>query len=57
MTKPKPQSFLLRIAPDLLEDLKALAEEETRSVNKQIEFILRQYLEERTQSATGNQDD
>jgi hypothetical protein len=39
-TPRKP--FLLRIDPDLWADLEAWAQEELRSVNGQIEFLLRQ---------------
>ncbi len=35
------KSFLLRLPPDLLKEIKAWAEQELRSVNGQIEFILR----------------
>lgn len=35
------KSFLLRLPPDLLQEIKAWAEQELRSVNGQIEFILR----------------
>jgi len=36
------KSFLLRLAPDLHEEIKAWAEQELRSVNAQIEFLLRE---------------
>ena len=36
------KSFLLRIDPDLWADLEAWAQEELRSVNGQIEYLLRE---------------
>jgi hypothetical protein len=36
------KAFLLRIAPDLWADLEVWARDELRSVNGQIEFVLRQ---------------
>lgn len=42
MAQRKP--FLLRIAPDLHEALQRWANDELRSVNGQIEFLLRQAL-------------
>jgi hypothetical protein len=36
------KKFLLRISPELWEDLNEWAEDELRSVNSQIEYILRQ---------------
>lgn len=41
------RSFLLRIDADLLEALKKWADDELRSLNAQIEYILRQALRER----------
>jgi hypothetical protein len=42
MATRKP--FLLRIPPDLWADLEAWAKDELRSVNGQIEYLLRQAL-------------
>lgn len=39
--KPR-KSFLLRLDPELYETLEAWAEQEMRSVNGQIEFLLKQ---------------
>lgn len=39
---PERKAFLLRIPPDLWESLERWAEDELRSVNGQIEFILAQ---------------
>ena len=45
MAERKP--FLLRIDPDLWAELEAWAEDELRSVNGQIEYLLRQALQKR----------
>lgn len=36
------KTFLLRLPPGLLKDLRAWAEQDLRSLNAQIEFLLRQ---------------
>jgi hypothetical protein len=41
------KSFLLRLDPRLFEELRSWAEAELRSVNGQIEFLLRRALQER----------
>ena len=38
---PKRKSYLLRVPPELLEELSRWAADELRSLNGQIEFILR----------------
>lgn len=45
------KSFLLRINPDLWRELEALAQEELRSVNGQIEYLLKQAVAARKRSA------
>ena len=45
MAERKP--FLLRIPPDLWDELSRWAGEELRSVNGQIEWVLRRAVEER----------
>jgi len=45
MTQRK--SFLLRLPPDLLEQLRAWAAQDLRSLNAQIEFLLRQAVNRR----------
>ena len=45
MAERKP--FLLRIDPELWADLEAWAKDELRSVNGQIEFLLRQAVAKR----------
>ncbi len=41
------KSFLLRLPPDLWEQLQQLATQDLRSVNAEIEFLLRQSLRTR----------
>jgi hypothetical protein len=45
------KSFLLRIDPALWTDLEAWAQDELRSVNGQIEYLLRQAVHKRKGSA------
>lgn len=45
---PSKKSILLRISPELWEQLSRWAGDELRSVNGQIEFILREAVRERT---------
>ena len=47
--------YPLRIDEDLMEQLKIAAKEEGRSVNKQIEFLIRQYLASRNTSPSLSQ--
>ncbi len=44
------KQFLLRIPPDLWDDLNAWAGDELRSVNSQIEYVLRQATRKRRKS-------
>jgi hypothetical protein len=45
MAERKP--FLLRMSPDLWADLEAWAKDELRSVNGQIEYLLKQAVQKR----------
>jgi hypothetical protein len=45
------KSFLLRINPDLWREIEAWAQEELRSVNGQIEYLLRQAVNQRKKRA------
>jgi hypothetical protein len=47
MSSPDKKAFLLRIDPHLWAELERLAAAELRSVNAQIEFLLRESLESR----------
>lgn len=44
------KSFLLRIPPDLWKELEKWAADELRSVNGQIEYLLRQAVDKRKRS-------
>ena len=41
------KSYLLRVDPDLWADIERLAQAELRSVNSQVEYLLREALEKR----------
>lgn len=45
MSEKKP--FALRLSPELFEAIQRIAEQEFRSVNGQIEFILSEYVRKR----------
>ena len=47
MASPDKKAFLLRIAPDLWDEIERLAQSELRSVNGQVEYLLREALEKR----------
>ena len=47
MASEDRKSFLLRIPPDLWKDLEKWAADELRSVNGQIEYLLRQAVDKR----------
>ena len=51
------KAFLLRIDPKLWAELEAWAADELRSVNGQVEFLLRQAVQKRRQSAAAAADD
>jgi hypothetical protein len=45
------KAFLLRVPPDLWKDLEKWAADDLRSINAQIEFLLRQAIAKRRGSA------
>jgi hypothetical protein len=47
VASPDKKAFLLRIDPELWAELEALAAQELRSVNGQIEYLLRAALAQR----------
>lgn len=47
MASPDRKSFLLRIPPDLWKELEKWAADDLRSVNGQIEFLLREAVAKR----------
>lgn len=51
MASPGKKAFVLRIDPALWAELERLAAAELRSVNGQIEYLLREALEQRTGKA------
>jgi hypothetical protein len=48
------KAFLLRIDPKLWAEIEALAADELRSVNGQIEFLLRQAVQQRRRRPAGD---
>ena len=52
MAKEERKPFLLRINADLWRELEAWAQDELRSVNGQIEYILKRAVEERKKGKT-----
>jgi hypothetical protein len=59
MAEPKPKErkpFLLRMDPALRDDLERWAQDELRSVNGQIEMILRQAVARRKGTAAARRD-
>ena len=55
MAQRKP--FLLRLPPDLLDELNRWAKDELRSVNAQIEYVLREALRRRRKAHDATGDD
>jgi hypothetical protein len=51
------KAFLLRIDPELWAELEAWAADELRSVNGQVEYLLRQAVQKRRKAAAENRDD
>ncbi|MCA9618354.1 MAG: Arc family DNA-binding protein [Myxococcales bacterium] len=47
---PKRKSFLLRLDPQVYDDLRVWADDDLRSLNAQIEFLLRDALKKRGRS-------
>jgi len=54
---PPRKSFPLRISPELYDELRRWAEQEFRSVNGQIEFLLRDAVQKRKKTAPPPDDD
>jgi len=53
MATEERKPFLLRIPPDLWKELEKWAGDELRSVNGQIEYLLRQAVEKRKSARAG----
>ena len=47
MASDEKKAFLLRISPDLWADMEKWADDELRSINGQIEYLLRQSVAKR----------
>ena len=50
------KAFLLRLPPDLMQDLEKWAADELRSVNAQIEYLLRREVRKRKREADRAED-
>jgi hypothetical protein len=53
MASGERKAFLLRISPELWDELEAWAGDELRSVNGQIEYLLKQAVNARKRRAEG----
>lgn len=57
MASPKRKSFPLRIDPKLFEEIEAWAHQDFRSVNGQVEFLLREAVRRRKGSDASRSED
>lgn len=57
MAADERKSFLLRVDPELWRELEAWAADELRSVNGQVEYVLRQAVLKRKRSQITDEDD
>lgn len=57
MPAEERKAFLMRIDPELWAELEAWAADELRSVNGQIEYLLRQAVQKRRKAAQENETD
>ena len=55
MANEERKPFLLRIPPDLWKELEKWAADELRSVNGQIEYLLRQAVNQRKRDQASNE--
>ncbi|GJM22963.1 MAG: hypothetical protein DHS20C15_28780 [Planctomycetota bacterium] len=55
--RPARKGFLLRVSPDLMDELRSWANQDLRSLNAHIEFLLRQALKRRKGSSEQDGDD
>ena len=53
MASPDRKAYLLRIDPAIWAEIERLAQSELRSVNGQVEYLLREALEKRGMRPTG----
>ena len=54
---PERKAFLLRLPPELLEELRRWASDEMRSLNGQLEFLLREALKKRKRQQKDEDED
>jgi hypothetical protein len=54
VSSEKRKAFLLRVPPDLWRDLEKWAADDLRSINAQIEYLLRQAIAKRKSTAERN---
>jgi hypothetical protein len=57
MASEDRKAFLLRVDPELWADLEAWAADELRSVNGQVEFLLRQAVQKRKRSLASEEEE
>lgn len=57
MASEDRKAFLLRIDPELWSELEAWAADELRSVNGQVEYVLRQAVQKRKRALPPENDD
>jgi hypothetical protein len=57
MASEERKAFLLRIDPELWNELETWAADELRSVNGQVEYLLRQAVQKRKRAQTLDEDD
>jgi len=56
MASEERKSFLLRIDPELWRELEAWAADELRSVNGQVEYLLRQAVQKRKRAQAADEE-
>lgn len=56
MASEERKAFLLRIDPEVWSELEAWAADELRSVNGQVEYLLRQAVQKRKRAQAGGDD-
>ena len=56
MSAAERKAFLLRLSPELWKELERWAADDLRSINAQIEFLLRQAVNRRKGTARAQQD-
>lgn len=57
MASEERKAFLLRVDPELWRELEAWAADDLRSVNGQVEFILRQAVQKRKRTLAAERDE